>query len=99
MNVCSDCIKMGMSIFYASIGFIFCCYVIFQFRYKGSRNKKRIRKLIENRILIGNEVAIQMKLDRLTYKIEEKDYNLIVEALNGNEHAIRALGIVIRERK
>lgn len=79
-------------IFCTVIAFSFiplCMYVIFPFFHSLSQ-EQRFEKYINNQCLQGNEIAILIRREGIRY-YNEKDYQLIRAAIQGNVHAIKAL--------
>lgn len=54
--------------------------------------ENRLEKFINDECIEGNEIAIRIKRERIRYH-NNNDYNLVRSAIEGNEHAIRALGL------
>lgn len=65
--------------------------VIYWFPVREGLANNRIRQTINREAINGNEVAIAMK--GRYFRPDWKDEDLIMAALDGNEHARRALGV------
>jgi hypothetical protein len=74
----------------AVIGSIFFMgFVLFPF-LSGLSPEKRLEKFIDKKCLEGNEIAIRIRRQGIRY-FSDRDCGLVRAAIEGNEHAIRAL--------
>jgi hypothetical protein len=84
----------------AMICFIpFLTLVVFPF-FQSFSPEHKIENFVNKHCLQGNEIAILIKRERLSY-YSERDHTLIRAAIEGNENAIRALKLdsAIRKNK
>lgn len=91
-------IKLGqifMKYFFLSlpytIMFSFLIFTIYWMCIRENLARNRIRREINKEIVAGNKVAIAIKKE--CYSIDWQDENLVMEALKGNESAIKALRV------
>lgn len=67
----------------------FLVFIVFPF-FNSLTAEKRLEKFINDQCLQGNEIAIRIKRDKIRF-YDNTDYALVRSAIQGNEHAIRAL--------
>jgi hypothetical protein len=56
----------------------------------GLAPEKRLERFIDKKCLEGNEIAIRIRRQNVRY-FSDRDHRLVRAAIDGNEHAIRAL--------
>lgn len=71
-------------------------FVLFPF-LSGLAPEKRLEKFIDKRCLEGNEIAIRIRRQNMRY-FSDRDCSLVRAAIEGNEHAIRALKLEPSEK-
>lgn len=64
-------------------------YVVFPF-FENFSQEKKLEKFIDEKCLEGNQIAIRIRRQNFSY-YSKRDYKLIRAAIQGNEHAIKAL--------
>lgn len=67
----------------------FLMYIVLPFLQSFSP-EKRFERYIDKKCIQGNEIAILIRREGLKYSLS-KDYELMQAAIEGNEHAIKAL--------
>lgn len=72
-------------------------FVFFPF-LSGLAPEKRLEKFIDKKCLEGNELAIRIRRQNIQY-FSGRDYVLVQAAIDGNEHAIRALKLEFVENR
>jgi hypothetical protein len=72
-------------------------FVVFPF-FERLSSEKRLEKFVDNQCLRGNEIAILVRREGNRY-YDKRDYKLIRAAIEGNEHAIKALKLDPESRK
>ena len=81
-----------------SVFFIALSTIIYFAAIKGEMAERRIERTVNQECIKGNKVAIELKKKSYNY-YRAKDEDLIMEALKGNEFAIDALKIDMKEKK
>jgi hypothetical protein len=72
-------------------------FVLFPF-LSGLAPEKRLEKFIDKKCLEGNEIAIRIRRQNMRY-FSDRDCRLVRAAIEGNEHAIKALKLEPSENK
>ncbi len=67
----------------------FMAFVLFPF-LSSFAPEKRLEKFIDTKCLQGNEIAIRIRRQGIRY-FSDRDCRLVRAAIEGNEHAIKAL--------
>lgn len=88
----------AIACFVAVVGSMFFMgFVLFPF-LSGLAPEKRLEKFIDKKCLEGNQIAIRIRRQGMRY-FGDRDCRLVRAAIEGNEHAIKALKLESIESK
>jgi hypothetical protein len=82
----------------AVVGSIFFMAVVFFPFLSSLAPEKRLEKFIDKKCLEGNEIAIRIRRQNMRY-FSDRDCALVRAAIEGNEHAIKALKLETAENR